>query len=124
MAESLADRAVFSLVGVQKELVALFAVACRKLLNQHLQESQKVLKERALYFRVRRERLLRITKLPALPIVSAVAAPPPARRKWLPNKRKVNTNKESNKQGAVRRAHQISIEAHALFAPYLLGRER
>lgn len=50
--------------------------------------------------------------------------PPLARREWLPNKRKVNINKASNKQGAVRRAHQISIEARALFARYLLGGER
>lgn len=117
MAESLAGRAVFSLVGAQKGLVALFAVACRKRLNQHLQESRKVLKERALYFRVRRE------WMPHYPL-SQPSQPPLARRKWLPNKRKVKINKASNKQGAVRRAHQISIEARALFAPYLLGRER
>lgn len=42
----------------------------------------------------------------------------------LSKKRKVKINKEFNKQGAVGKAHKISIVAPALFAPYQLGRER
>lgn len=112
---------MFSLVLAHEGLVAVFSVACWKWLKQHLRALRQSFtfsdeeKSDAAYHWA-----TAATKLPPFPIVSAFAAP---LCEWLPNRRRGKINKETNKQGAVGKAHKISIVAPALFLPYLLSRE-
>lgn len=48
----------------------------------------------------------------------------PSQPHFAPTQRYAKSNKESNTQEAVGKAHKISMVAGALFAPYLLGGER